>query len=92
MERHANASYLRVRWECDGRRGRLTVADDGRGFAPVRSGKADAYGIRGMRERADAIGARLEIESEPYVGTMVDCRLPAAVIDGDRANDARKAA
>jgi len=26
-----------------------------------------------MRERADAIGARLDIESEPLVGTVVEC-------------------
>jgi signal transduction histidine kinase len=28
-----------------------------------------------MRERADAIGARLEIDSEPFVGTVVECRV-----------------
>ncbi|MDQ6725382.1 MAG: GAF domain-containing sensor histidine kinase [Actinomycetota bacterium] len=78
VERHAGARHLRVRWECDGRHGRLTVADDGRGFASSRAAQADAYGLRGMRERADAIGARLEIESEPYVGTMIECRLPGA--------------
>lgn len=78
VERHAGATHLRVRWECDGRSGHLTVADDGRGFPPTRAGRPDSYGIQGMRERADAIGAKLEIESEPYVGTVVDCRLSAA--------------
>jgi signal transduction histidine kinase len=77
VERHAGAKHLRVRWECDGRGGHLTIADDGRGFPPAKAGRADSYGIQGMRERADAIGAHLDIESEPYVGTMVDCRLPA---------------
>lgn len=86
VERHASAAHLRVRWECDGRKGRLTVADDGRGFAETRAAGADAYGIRGMRERADAIGARLDIESEPYVGTMVDCWLPAASDQGNGRN------
>jgi signal transduction histidine kinase len=28
-----------------------------------------------MQERANAIGARLSIESEPFVGTLVECRL-----------------
>ena len=77
VERHAGAKHLRVRWECDGRSGHLTIADDGRGFPPAKAGRADSYGIQGMRERADAIGAQLDIESEPYVGTMVDCRLAA---------------
>jgi signal transduction histidine kinase len=77
VERHAGARHLRVRWECDGTNGHLTIADDGRGFPSAKAGRADSYGIKGMRERADAIGARLDIESEPYVGTMVDCVLPA---------------
>jgi signal transduction histidine kinase len=92
VERHAGARHLRVRWECDGRHGRLTVADDGRGFAPARAAQADAYGLRGMRERADAIGARLEIESEPYVGTMIDCRLPGADPPAHGRTDAMEAA
>ena len=74
-ERHAKARHLRVRWECDGRSALLVVGDDGRGFSVGRAGRGDSYGITGMRERADAIGARLSIESEPYVGTVVECRL-----------------
>jgi signal transduction histidine kinase len=93
VERHASARNLRVRWECDGRTGRLTVADDGRGFPSTNATRADAYGLRGMRERADAIGARLEIESEPYVGTIVDCCLPAPGAGRDHhATDAMEAA
>lgn len=79
VEHHALARHLRVRWECDGSRGRLTVADDGRGFRPADAAGTGSYGIQGMRERANAIGARLEIDSEPFVGTVIDCRLePAA--------------
>ncbi len=74
-EHHARATHLRVRWQCDGRSATLTVADDGRGFSSGAAGRADSYGLRGMRERADAIGARLEIESEPFVGTVIECRV-----------------
>ena len=75
VEHHARARHLRVRWECDGTFGRLTVADDGKGFdTSVVAGPA-SYGLQGMRERADAIGARLDIESEPFVGTVVECRV-----------------
>jgi len=77
VERHADARRLWVRWECDGLQGRLTVTDDGRGFAKATPTRPDAYGLRGMRERADAIGARLEIVSEPQGGTTVECLLPA---------------
>lgn len=50
--------------------GRLSfeVADDGRGFEPDAT---RGSGIQGMADRLDAIGGRLEIESEPGRGTVV---------------------
>ena len=75
VEHHARAEHLRVRWECDGVSGTLTVADDGQGFSVGTASRPDSYGLQGMRERADAIGARLEIESEPFVGTVLECRV-----------------
>lgn len=75
VERHAGATHMLVRWTSDGRSAHLTVADDGRGFDTTRNGRSDSFGITGMRERADAIDAKLTVESEPYVGTLVECRL-----------------
>ena len=75
VEHHARARHLRVRWECDGRSARLSVADDGKGFDVERGGRTGSYGLQGMRERANAIGARLEIESKPSLGTVVECRV-----------------
>ena len=43
------------------------------------------YGLVGMRERADAIGAQLAIESRPGFGTKVAVELPLRVRAGDRA-------
>ena len=64
-----------MRWEYDGRVALLAVADDGRGFQVGHAGRIDSYGITGMRERADAIGALLEIDSAVGGGTVVRCRL-----------------
>ena len=75
VERHAEAIHLSVTWHCDGKGALLSVLDDGRGFPERRAGRMDSYGIIGMRERADAIGARLEIDSTPGQGTAVRCRL-----------------
>ncbi len=75
VERHAQASHLSVRWTYGGSTAVLAVADDGRGFVPGRTGRPDSYGIKGMTERADAIGATLEIDSAPGSGTVVRCRL-----------------
>ena len=78
VEHHARPKHLRVRWECDGVSGRLTVADDGKGFTVGTSAGPASFGILGMRERANAVGARLDIDSEPFVGTVVECRLEHA--------------
>ncbi len=49
---------------------RLSVADNGCGFIPA-DVPPDHLGLKIMRERADAIGARIAIQSEPGEGTQV---------------------
>jgi signal transduction histidine kinase len=78
VERHARATSVTVRWETDGHRGVLEIADDGQGLAATSAGRPDSYGILGMRERADIIGATLEFESAPGAGTTVRCWLKEA--------------
>ena len=51
----------------------VTVRDDGRGGARVDRGN----GLRGIRQRAEALGGLLAVESEPDAGTVVCARLPA---------------
>lgn len=70
VERHAGAGQVLVAWEVQRDRARLVISDDGRGFDPDRVG-GDHYGLVGMQERADAIGARLRVESRPGNGTRV---------------------
>jgi signal transduction histidine kinase len=73
VERHAKASALEVTWTCDGRHGRLVVADNGAGFDPAGlfSATSPASGMTAMRERANAIGARLRINSHAGGGTWI---------------------
>jgi signal transduction histidine kinase len=49
----------------------LSVTDDGRGFETRGSVRENSYGLVGMRERADAIGAQLAISSTPGAGTTI---------------------
>ena len=42
-------------------------------------GRSDHYGLGGMRERAKAIGARLEIWSGTGEGTEIDLSIPASL-------------
>jgi signal transduction histidine kinase len=74
-ERHSGASEVRIRWTCADDRALLEVSDDGDGMATVFAVKPGSYGLTGMRERADAIGASLEIDSSPGQGTTVRCLL-----------------
>ncbi len=59
-ERHSGGSVVEVTWQCDGTQAVLEVADDGVGLARGLAGGPVGFGIRGMRERAAAIGAHLQ--------------------------------
>jgi signal transduction histidine kinase len=68
-ERHSGAQEVRVL--LDG--GVVEIRDDGIGLPGVIPERH--YGLMGMRERAEAIGGELEIESAPGRGTTVRCRV-----------------
>ncbi|SFS09312.1 Two component regulator propeller [Granulicella pectinivorans] len=73
--RHARAGLVVVDLRYQPVELTLAVRDDGAGFAPeqVASGR---FGLVGMRERAERIGGRLEIESSAESGTVVRLRVP----------------
>ena len=73
-ERHAVASNVKVTWTCSRDKVLLEVSDDGKGFSKE-AGRADSYGIRGMYERATAVGAQIEILGKPGQGTVLRCRM-----------------
>jgi signal transduction histidine kinase len=73
VERHAKATALQVAWNCDGHYGRLVMADNGSGFDPAAAARAStpSAGLTAMRERANAIGGRLVVDSQPGGGTWL---------------------
>jgi signal transduction histidine kinase len=74
IEHHADATACAIDYRVTDTRVSLVVEDDGRGFDPSHL-PADHYGLVGMRERADVLGASLEIESQPGRGTRVSVEL-----------------
>jgi signal transduction histidine kinase len=68
---HAGAKQVQVKLEQDGERLVLTVADDGRGFDTGSETTDHQLGVQGMYERAELIGAELEVSSEVEKGTVV---------------------
>lgn len=72
-ERHARARSLEVLWRTEPGQALLRVKDDGAGLPDER--RPDGYGLIGMKERADAIGATLAIVSAPGQGTEIRVEL-----------------
>jgi len=54
----------------------IEIGDDGQGFAPEDLPMLSQYGLRGMRERAELIGADFQITSQPQHGTVVRLQIP----------------
>jgi signal transduction histidine kinase len=83
VAKHAAASQAMVTLRCYPERTELRVSDDGRGFDPGTI-PGDHLGVSIMRERAQAIGATLTIDSEPGEGTeivLVWAKGPGQVVD-----------
>jgi two-component system sensor histidine kinase DesK len=75
--RHAHASVCRIGLSREGVAVRLEIADDGRG-----AGAAEGNGLRGMRERVEALGGSLRLEGG--AGTRLTITLPCAGGGADR--------
>jgi len=71
--RHSEAGTVEVTLSKDGEDLVAEVADDGRGFEPE---TASGVGLKSMRERAAALGGKLEVASEVAQGTRVRLRVP----------------
>ncbi len=78
IQKHARATAIVVRLEANDERMVATIQDDGRGFVPqkVESTTLSGAGLRGMSERAAAVGGELSVESQPGAGTTVRFSLP----------------
>lgn len=73
--RHAAATSVAVRLKADGQGLELDVKDDGGGFDVAAAADRGGLGLASMRERAEALGGRLEIVSHPGAGTTVKVRV-----------------
>jgi len=79
---HSEGHHVEVEIAYDARQFRLRIRDDGRGInADIleKGGRADHWGLQGMRERAVRIGAQLELWSPPGAGTEIGLTVPAAM-------------
>jgi signal transduction histidine kinase len=86
IERHAEAGVVNVRYFPAGEAMVLEIQDDGRGFsipedwAKFTRGRT---GVMGMKQRIEALGGRLRIQSEPGGGTRIHARVPLEAKEAD---------
>jgi signal transduction histidine kinase len=72
--KHAEASGVTIRISADAGAVTVVVSDDGKGFDSAQ--RTAGFGLRGMRERLELLGGRVEIESAPDRGTTVTATIP----------------
>jgi two-component sensor histidine kinase len=80
--RHAQAARIDVAIRHGDREFRIAVTDNGKGIDPevLKQGRWPGHwGLPGMRERAEAIGAELDVWNSKGNGTEVSLRMPAAI-------------
>jgi signal transduction histidine kinase len=82
--RHAQASKIEADITYGERLLRLRIRDDGKGIDPrhLDAGRAGHWGLPGMRERAEQMGAQLDMWSEVGAGTEVELRIPGPTAYG----------
>jgi signal transduction histidine kinase len=77
-QRYAGATSIRLRAVVAGRMLAVDVADDGIGGAVERPGS----GLQGLRDRVEALGGSLRVNSEPGCGTRVSAAIPVGQARG----------
>lgn len=78
---HSRAKNIEIELEYASRQLRVLVRDNGCGIDPqmLLTGRDGHWGLSGMRERADRIGAKLQVFSRPAAGTEVELSVPSQV-------------
>jgi len=86
IRKHGNAQHVWLSCVESSENLLLEIKDDGVGFSPEDVSTPTQYGLRGMRERAELIGADFQIESRTGGGTMVKVSVPLSVLEYKEVN------
>jgi len=81
--KHADASLVQIQIDTIGGEGtdtlRIEIRDDGRGGAD----SARGTGLRGLKDRVEALGGRILLDSPPEAGTTLRLKLPLTDANDD---------
>jgi signal transduction histidine kinase len=85
--KHSEAARVQVGLDFQDTCLRVSTIDSGVGFDPSAASERATLGMTSMRERAEAVGGRLVVDSAPGRGTRVTAELPVdpggAALPGD---------
>jgi len=79
--RHARARRIEAEVRYDDGHVRVRIRDDGTGIPPKvleQGGRPGHFGLRGVQERAERIGAQLDFWSEAGMGTEIQLTIRTA--------------
>lgn len=79
--RHAGAAHIEVELTFGEAAFRVRIRDDGQGIPPeiLESGRPGHYGLSGIRERAQQLGAKLNIWSGANAGTEIELTIAGSI-------------
>jgi signal transduction histidine kinase len=79
--RHSHSNSVEVEIDYGNNNLRVVVRDNGRGIDEfvLRSGREGHWGLSGMRERAERIGAKLKVMSRADAGTEIELTVPGRI-------------
>lgn len=83
VTRHAQASEVQVSLRREGCQLHIVVEDDGVGLAPDATQKRHSHGLRGIRERARALGGRADMSDRTPRGCRLDVCIPFDRVDSN---------
>jgi signal transduction histidine kinase len=79
--KHSHAEQVSVHLRGGPNDLRLTVIDDGVGFVMDAANRGSGIGLVSMRERAEAVGGTVKVQSSPRRGTRLDATIPLSKPD-----------
>lgn len=81
VQRHAQATRVRVEVCEDEDKLNILIQDNGKGFEPHQVERGKHLGLELMRARAERSGGKFDISSSPGTGTQIAASFPLAVAD-----------
>lgn len=80
VAKHAHASKVDLTVTEKEKEIRLVVSDNGKGFDPIIiDSERSQFGLRNMEQRARRINSRLQIQSNPGIGTTIILQIPTSL-------------